>query len=34
LKKFPYYIAFRMVGEHPLIVVIRHTSRSDAPLDR
>jgi plasmid stabilization system protein ParE len=34
LKKFPYYIAFRMAGEHPLIVVIRHTSRSDAPIDR
>jgi plasmid stabilization system protein ParE len=34
VRKFPYYLAFRMAGENPLIVAIRHTSRADAPFER
>ncbi len=33
LKKFPYFIAFRMIGKHPLIVTIRHTSRDKKPFE-
>jgi plasmid stabilization system protein ParE len=32
LSRFPYYIAYRMTGENPLIVAIRHTSRDDPSL--
>jgi len=32
LKKFPYYIAYRLEGDAPLIVAIRHTSRGDVSL--
>jgi len=27
LNRFPYFIAFRPVGDSPLIVAVRHTSR-------
>ena len=28
LKRFPYFIAFRDIGDSPLIVAVRHTSRN------
>lgn len=28
LKRFPYFIAFREIGDSPLIVAVRHTSRN------
>lgn len=33
LNKFPYFIAFRMIGKNPLIVTIRHTSRDKKPFE-
>lgn len=32
LNRFPYFIAYRVVGETPLIVAIRHTSQGDTSL--
>lgn len=32
LKKFPYFIAYRVVVDIPLIVAIRHTSQGDVSL--
>jgi plasmid stabilization system protein ParE len=32
IGRFPYYIAYRMAGDHPLIVAIRHTSQDQVDL--
>jgi plasmid stabilization system protein ParE len=32
LSRFPYYIAYRIVADFPLIVAIRHTSRGEVRL--